>query len=467
MARKKKTVKNITISGFAAKGRSVGRNEEGRVCFVENTVPGDVVDIIVTKKKEGFVEGWPNVFHKHSEDRIEGFCTHFGVCGGCKYQNLSYEKQLFYKEKVAKDAIERIGKVEAEAFLPIVPSLKTTFYRNKLEYTFSNKRWLTAEEITEDSTNVADVLGFHRPRAFDKIVDIEKCYLEPDPSNGIRNAAKEIGIEQGLEFFDIRKNTGYLRNIIIRVTTTGEVMVIVVVYQEDQEKREAYLDELFRRFPSITSLHYCVNSKVNDFILDLDIVTYLGKGYIEEFLGEIKYKIGPKSFFQTNTEQAIRLFDLVVDFAEFTGSENVYDLYTGIGSIALYIAKQVKQVVGVEEIAAAIDDARINMEYNSIENAVFYAGDVKNIVTTEFADKHGKPDIVITDPPRAGMHKKVVETLLELAAPKIVYVSCNPATQARDINLLSEKYDTLKIQPVDMFPHTPHIECIALLKLRE
>lgn len=466
MARKKKVLKNVTLSGFAHKGRSVGRDEEGRVCFVERTVPGDVVDVIVTKKKGGFMEGFPQVFHKYSADRIEGFCSHFGVCGGCKYQNLAYETQLHHKEQVVKDAIERIGKVESTVFHPIVPSLETQFYRNKLEFTFANKRWLTNEEIADGTSNEADVLGFHRPRAFDKIINIDKCYLQADPCNGIRNAAREIGMEQGLVFFDIRKNEGYLRNIIIRVTTLGEVMVIVVVHTGEEEKRTAYLDELLRRFPSITSLHYCVNPKVNDFILDLDILTYHGKGYIEESLGDIRYKIGPKSFFQTNTRQAIRLFDLVVEFAGFTGAENVYDLYTGIGSIALYIAQKVKQVVGVEEIAAAIDDARINMEYNNIDNAVFYAGDVKDIVTAEFAEKHGQPDIVITDPPRAGMHKKVVQTLLELAAPKIVYVSCNPATQARDLNLLSEKYDLIKVQPVDMFPHTPHIESIALLSLK-
>ncbi|MEM8907072.1 MAG: 23S rRNA (uracil(1939)-C(5))-methyltransferase RlmD [Bacteroidota bacterium] len=467
MARKKKIIQNVRLSGFADKGRSVGRDEEGRVCFVENTVPGDLVDMVVTRKKTGYLEGFPKIFHEYSADRIPAFCTHFGVCGGCKYQHLAYETQLHHKEKVVKDAIQRIGKINPGTFLPIVPSEQTTYYRNKLEFTFANKRWLTTEEIAQGISNEADVLGFHRPRAFDKIVDIDHCYLEGDPSNAIRNAARAIGQEQGLAFFNTRQNKGYLRNIVIRVTTIGEVMVTVVFHEAIEEQQNAYLDELLQRCPEITSLHYCINPKVNDFILDLDIVRYKGKGFIEENLGDIRYKIGPKSFFQTNTRQAIRLFDIVTDFAGFTGTENVYDLYTGIGSIALYIAKRVGQVVGVEEIAAAIEDARINMAYNEIDNAVFYAGDVKTIVTPEFAHQHGRPDVVITDPPRAGMHQKVVATLLELAAPKIVYVSCNPATQARDLQLLSEKYETLKIQPVDMFPHTHHIESVALLALRE
>ncbi|MEM9822403.1 MAG: 23S rRNA (uracil(1939)-C(5))-methyltransferase RlmD [Bacteroidota bacterium] len=466
MARKKKIIKNVRLTGFADKGRSVGRDEEGRVCFVENTVPGDLVDVVVTKKRSGYLQGFPKIFHEYSPDRIDAFCEYFGICGGCKYQNLDYATQLKHKEQVVFDAVHRIGKVKPEAFLPILPSERTTFYRNKLEFTFSDKRWLTNEEIAAGASNQADVLGFHRPRAFDKIVDIQKCHLEEDPSNAIRNAARAIGIEQGLEFFDIRKNTGDLRNIVIRVMAVGEVMVIVVFYRDEAEKRKAYLDELLRRVPSITSLHYCINPKVNDFILDLDIHLHHGKAYVEETLGEVRYKIGPKSFFQTNTRQAIRLFDVVCDFAEFDGTENVYDLYTGIGSIALYIAQRVKQVVGVEEIAAAIDDAKINMAYNEIDNTVFYAGDVKDILSNEFAEKHGRPDLVITDPPRAGMHPKVVKILLDLAAPKVVYVSCNPATQARDLNLLSEKYDTLKVRAVDMFPHTHHIESVALLQLK-
>ena len=465
--KKRRIVENVKLTGFADKGRSVGRSEEGIAVFVENAVPGDIVDVQISKKKGSYMEGFPIAFHEHSPDRIEGFCEHFGVCGGCKYQNLAYETQLKHKQQVVYDAMTRIGKVDVEKMLPIVPSLETKYYRNKLEFTFSNKRWLEADELNSDTTNVEDVLGFHRPRAFDKIVNINHCYLEPDPSNDIRNAVRKMAIERKLDFFDLRQQTGFMRHLLIRVTTTGETMVIVVFYREEEESRKALLDDLLTQFPQITSLHYCINPKPNDFILDLDIVTYAGKAFIEETLGDIKYKIGPKSFFQTNTKQAIRLFNIVVDFAGLTGTENVYDLYTGIGSIALYIADKCKQVVGVEEVAAAIDDAKINMEYNGIENTIFYAGDVKNIVTTEFAEKHGKPDLVITDPPRAGMHANVVKTLLELAAPKIVYVICNPATQARDVQLLSEKYDVEKLQPVDMFPHTHHIESVALLKLKE
>ncbi len=454
----------VEITGVADKGRSVGRDSEGQVVFVENTVPGDLVDIVVTKEKKGFREGFPSHFHRYSEDRIEAFCQHFGVCGGCKWQNLAYEKQLEHKFDVVENAIIRIGKVKVGDFLPILPSLKTTYYRNKLEFTFSNKRWLTREEIDSEMTNKEDVLGFHRPRAFDKIVDIKHCYLQQEPSNNIRNVAKAIAIDQELEFYNMRDHTGYVRHLMLRITTLNEVMVIVSFGQEHLEKRKAYLDELLNRLPEITSLHYCINEKVNDFILDLPIHTYHGKGYVEENLGKVNFRIGPKSFFQTNTEQAVRLFDKVVEFAELKGTENVYDLYTGIGSIALYIAEKCKQVVGIEEVAPAIEDAIQNAARNNIDNAVFYAGDVKKILSEEFAEKHGKPDLVITDPPRAGMHPKVVKLLLKLEAPRIVYVSCNPGTQARDLNLLKAKYKVIKVQPVDMFPHTHHIETVALLE---
>lgn len=470
MGRRKKNriteVKNVTISGFADKGRCVGRDEEGMVLFVERTVPGDVVDVRVTKKKNGFLEGYPLVFKKLSDERIEGFCEHFGVCGGCKYQNLPYETQLKYKQEVVENAIRRIGKITEAPILPILGSTETQFYRNKLDFSFSNKRWVTEEEKENGVSNEEDVLGFHRPRAWDKIVDIQKCWLEPDPSNALRNYMRELGRELNMSFYDTRAQVGALRNTVVRVTTLGQVMAIVVFGQSEAEDRQKYLDRLITKFPEITSLYSCVNTKLNDFILDLPIDLYHGSPFIEEQLGSVTYKIGPKSFFQTNTKQAVRLFDVVVDFAELDGSENVYDLYCGIGSIALYVANQCRQVVGIEEVEAAIDDAKMNQDHNNINNAVFYAGDVRKILSDEFADTHGKPDVVITDPPRAGMHPKVVDMLIKLAAPKMVYVSCNPATQARDLKLLEEIYEVKKIQPVDMFPHTQHIESVALLILK-
>ncbi len=462
----RKTLENVTITGVADKGRSVGRDAEGKVVFVENTVPGDVVDVKLSRQKEGWSEGFPVHFHKLSEDRIEAFCQHFGVCGGCKWQHLAYETQLQHKESVVFNAIKRIGKIGDAEYLPIVPSKNTKYYRNKLEFTFSNRRWLTEEDIGTGASNQEDVLGFHRPRAFDKIVDIEHCYLQKDPSNEIRNTLRGIAKEQNLKFFDLKEKTGDVRHVLIRTTSLDQVMIIVSFGNNDKEMIAKFLDEVNNRVEGISSLHYCVNTKVNDFILDLDILCYSGQGYIEEMLGDVKFRIGAKSFFQTNTDQAVILFDKVCEFAEFDGTENVYDLYTGLGSIALYIANRVKQVVGIEEIEAAIVDAKANAERNEMNNAVFYAGAVRNILSTEFSEKHGKPDVVITDPPRAGMHKKVVRLLLELESPKIVYVSCNPATQARDLRLLTAKYSVTKIQPVDMFPHTHHIETVAMLYLK-
>ena len=467
MRKKIKTiVQKVKITGIADKGRAVGRADNGQVIFVENVVPGDVVDVLVLKDRKGFKEGIANHFHSYSEDRQEAFCQHFGVCGGCKWQNLAYETQLKHKEIVVADAMRRIGKVEIGEILPIVPAVEIKYYRNKLEFTFSNKKWLTKEEISKGTLNYKNVLGFHRPRAFDKIVEIEHCYLQADPSNEIRNTIRDIGNEMDLDFLDLNAKDGFLRHLLLRITTLGEIMLIVSFYKEDKEKRIAFLDEILKRFPKISSLHYCINPKENDFILDLDILTYQGKGYIEETLGEVKFRIGPKSFFQTNSKQGVQLFDKVVEFAGLTGSENVYDLYTGIGSIALYIAKYCKQVVGIEEVESAIEDAKENSKLNGFSNTVFYAGDVKNILSPNFSKDHGKPDLVITDPPRAGMHADVVKLLLLLESPKIVYVSCNPATQARDFRLLSEKYEVIKLQPVDMFPHTHHVETVALLQLK-
>jgi len=464
---KKIIAEKVTFTGFADKGRSVGRDEQGRVFFVEDVAPGDVADILVLKKKKGFLMGVPQHFHKRSDHRTDPFCQHFDNCGGCQYQHISYEAQLVHKEKVVRDAIERIAKLQPEEFFPILGGERTTYYRNKMEYAFSCKRWLTHEEIQTDISNLEDVLGFHRAGAFDKIVDIKHCWLQEEPSNDLRNTIKALAIEQGLSFYDMRENKGFLRHIMIRVTTLGEILLILSISRDDQEKIKGLLDATIEKFPPLTSVYYCVNPKVNDYLLDLDMISYYGKGYVEEQLGHVKFQIGPKSFFQTNTRQGKVLYDVVKDFAGLQGHENVYDLYSGLGSIALYVAKHCKQVVGIEEIEAAVNDARINSKLNGIDNAVFYAGDVKDILTENFAQEHGKPDLLITDPPRAGMHPKVVDYLLKLEAPKLVYVSCNPATQARDLALLNEKYDLKKIQPVDMFPNTYHIENVALLELKK
>ena len=465
--KKPKLINEVEITGLADRGKSVGRDADGEVVFVERVAPGDIVDVLVLRKKKGVMQGVPQHFHKYSEDRQEPFCSHFGSCGGCKLQHIQYEAQIKHKQQIVFDAIKRIAKIDiGDGFLPILPAIETDYYRNKMEFTFSNKRWLQVEELNTSIDNKVDVLGFHPGGSYDKVVDVNHCFLQLEPSNNIRNTIKAIAIEQGLEFYDASAKTGYLRNVIVRITTLGQVMLIFSLFHDDKEMREQFFKSLLKACPEINALYFCINSKVNDFIMDLDFNLYHGEECIEEVLGDIKFKIGPKSFFQTNSRQAVRLFDVVKSFAGLSGKENVYDLYTGLGSIALYLAKACKQVVGIEEIESAIEDAKINADINQIENAIFYAGDVKNILTTEFAQEHGAPDVVITDPPRSGMHANVVQMLLQLASPKIVYVSCNPATQARDLNLLKEKYTTTKIQPVDMFPHTHHIESVALLELK-
>lgn len=469
MARKKIVLEGIAITGIAEKGKGVGRTAEGMVVFVEDTVPGDVVDVFVQKKKNGYAEGYAQAYISHSPKRVEAFCQHFKVCGGCKWQYLDYADQLIHKDQLVRDALMRIGKIAVQEFLPIVGAPETTYYRNKLEFAFSNRRWLLSEEKDAPPTDTPDpgALGFHRAGFFDKIVDIEHCWLQAAPSNDIRNAARAIAIEQGLNFYDMRAHVGVLRNLLLRRTTTGELMVVVSFGPSTPEQRTGFMDALLARFPdAITTLVYNENLKKNDALHDLDMITYTGPGYVVEMLGDVRYIIGPKSFFQTNSRQAKNLYDVVVDFAELTGIENVYDLYTGTGSIALYLAKHCKQVVGIEEIPEAIADAEANKSLNGIQNTVFYAGDVKDVLTPAFVSQHGKPDLVVTDPPRAGMHDKALRFLLDLAAPRIVYVSCNPATQARDLQALSEKYAVLKARPVDMFPHTHHIENVALLALR-
>lgn len=477
MARKSRSfiAPAVFIHGVADRGKGVGRTADGLVVFVEGAVPGDLVDVFVQKKKGGFGEGRIENLLEASAQRTEPFCQHFTVCGGCKWQHLDYAAQLEHKNQHVLDAFQRIAKVPVQTFLPILGAPETTHYRNKLEFAFSNKRWLLPGEMPPPSPLGAEEqprpkfpgLGFHRAGAFDKVVDIHRCWLQAEPSNAIRNAAREIALEQGLEFYDVRHHEGFLRNLMLRLTTTGEVLLLVSFARDEPEAIRAFLDALLERFgDQLTSVVYCINPKQNDTVFDLDMITYHGKGYVVEQLGDLRFKIGPKSFFQTNSVQAKNLYDTVVQFAGLTGAENVYDLYTGTGSIALYVARYCKQVVGIEEIPEAIADAEKNRALNGIENAIFYAGDVKQVLDPAFVERHGRPDLVITDPPRAGMHEKAVRFLLDLAAPRIVYVSCNPATQARDIQLLSEKYDVLTVRPVDMFPHTHHIESVALLVRR-
>lgn len=465
MARKQLVLPAVPFHGIADRGKGVGRTEDGLVVFAEGVVPGDVADIFVQKKKGGFAEGRLERLVQPSPDRIEPFCQHFSVCGGCKWKNLDYATQLRHKHQSVVDAFERIAKVPVGEMQPILGSPETVFYRNKLEFAFASKRWLLNEELNTGIV-AGSGLGFHKAGAFDKVIDIEKCWLQTEPSNALRNAAREIALEQGLDFYDVRRHTGFLRNMMVRLCTTGEIMVLFSFAYDDQEAIQAYLSALLDRFPTLTTLVYCINDKLNDTVFDREMIAWHGKGYVIEQLGSLRFKIGPKSFFQTNSRQAKALYDTTREFAGLTGNERVFDLYTGTGSIALYVADLCKEVIGIEEIPEAIEDAKENQLLNNIDNAVFYAGDVRRVLSPEFIEKHGKPDVVITDPPRAGMHEKAILFLLELAAPRIVYVSCNPATQARDIQLLSELYRVVKVRPVDMFPHTHHIENVALLELK-
>lgn len=469
MARnRKRLIPNVHIFGIADKGMSVGKTEEGMIVFVENAVPGDVIDMMTMRKKKGLWFGRTETVHKYSEDRAEPFCEHFGVCGGCKWQHLNYQAQLKHKEIVVHDAFRRIAKVPIGEIQPILGAEKTSHYRNKLIYSFAARKWITQELL--DSGEEIDFnfgLGFHKAGAFDKVVDINQCHLQAEPSNEIRNKLRAYTLENEISYHNPRSHEGFMRNLFLRSNRAGEWMLNLIIHKPEMELITPMMDMLIETFPQIKSAYYTVNEKLNDSTDDLDMIHYHGEKYITESLDDVTFRIGPKSFFQTNSYQAEELYRVVKDFANFQGTENVYDLYTGLGSIALYIAKYCKHVVGIEEIAAAIDDANVNKKENNIDNATFYAGDVKNILTDEFAKRHGKPDILITDPPRAGMHAEVVHMLLKLEAPKIVYVSCNPATQARDVKLLAEKYELLKIKPVDMFPHTHHIENVALLQLKK
>ncbi|MDL2266144.1 23S rRNA (uracil(1939)-C(5))-methyltransferase RlmD [Parabacteroides sp. OttesenSCG-928-G07] len=468
MARKKKQLpilEKVMITDVAAEGKALARVDE-KVVFVPYVAPGDVVDIQLTRKKNNYAEGKAIHFHSYSEERAEPFCEHFGVCGGCKWQHLPYEAQLKYKHKQVVDSLTRIGKVEMEELFPIVGSEKTTFYRNKLEFTFSNKKWLTEEEIRSgESFECMSGVGFHIPGMFDKVLDINKCWLQNDISNRIRLAIKNYCLtHEGYPFFDLRNQEGFIRTLMIRTSSTGDLMVVVVFYAEDKERREALLSYLVEQFPEITSLQYVINGKCNDTITDQEVITFNGKDHILEEMEGISFKVGPKSFYQTNSEQAYNLYKITRDFAGLTGEELVYDLYTGTGTIANFISRRAKKVIGIEYVPEAIEDAKVNSALNKIDNTLFFAGDMKDILTEEFIRQHGKPDVIITDPPRAGMHDDVIRAILFAAPSRIVYVSCNPATQARDLSLLSSDYKVRKVQPVDMFPHTHHVENVVLLE---
>lgn len=465
-------MEKVSITEAAAEGKALAR-VENMVVFVDNAVPGDVADLQVTRKKSNYREARAIHFHVLSDKRIEPKCSHFGICGGCKWQNMAYEHQLFYKQKQVKDNLERLAKVPLPEILPILGSKNEYYYRNKLEYTFSHRGWMTEEEI-KSGENFGDrpALGFHIPGMFDKILDIKECFLQPEPSNAIRLSIKKHAVENNLEFFNTREQTGFLRNIIIRNTSTGELMVNVIFAKEDQEKRKGLLSFLSDKFPEITSLLYTINTKRNDTINDLDVQSFKGPDFIMEEMPafesgiKLKFKIGAKSFFQTNTQQAYRLYKIAAEFAELKTTDLVYDLYTGTGTIACFVAGKAKKVVGIEYVPSAIEDAKENAALNNISNTSFFAGDMKDVLSPEFVQQNGKPDVIITDPPRAGMHENVVNRMLEMEPQRIVYVSCNPATQARDIALLSAKYKVQKVQPVDMFPHTHHVENIVMLAKR-
>ncbi len=482
-------LEQVLVEDYAAEGKSLAKLD-GKVIFIEGGVPGDVVDIQLSKNKKDWAEGRVLRFLSYSPDRVSPFCQHFGVCGGCQWQMLPYEKQLIYKQKQVVDNLQRIGKVSLPEIRPIMGALETRFYRNKIEYTFGTKEFLPegifkkqmAEkdssfagdsngfeafgQVNAESGALPGVAGFHARGFFDKIVDIQACYLQDEPTNAIRLEVKRFAIEHDFPFYDIRNHEGFLRNMQVRLCTTGELMVNIVVGEKQDQKISALLDHLLQKFPGITTLLYTINTKKNDSLFDLEPVIYHGKGYVIEMLEDFKFKIGPKSFFQTNTRQAERLYLATREMAELTGSETVYDLYCGTGSIGIFVSRHAKKIVGVELIEAAIADAKENAALNNLSDTAFFAGDVIDICNDDFFAVHGKPDVIITDPPRAGMHEKLVRKILDIAAPVVVYVSCNPATQARDLNWLDEKYEVTAIQPVDMFPHTLHIENVVQLKLK-
>ncbi len=457
-------IDGLSLFDIAEDGKGVGRHED-LVIFVEKGVPGDLVDVELVRKKKNFGEATISRLIEPSVHRTTPFCPHFGVCGGCKWQHMTYEAQLTYKQQSVLNALTRIGKIDASGIEPILPSANTQYYRNKLEFTFSNKRWLTSMDEPVDDQDM-DALGFHVPGRFDKILQIQHCYLQGGLSNEIRIAIYEFAKRNGLSFYDLKQHEGALRNLIIRTSSTGELMVIVVFAHVSEDEIEATMEFVKREFPQIHSLLYVVNQKRNDTIFDQDVHCYAGRDHIFEEMEGLRFKVGPKSFYQTNSEQAYELYKITREFAQLKGDERVYDLYTGAGTIANFVARQAKEVIGIEYVPTAIEDAKINSDLNNIQNTKFFAGDMKDVLTAEFFHEHGRPDLVITDPPRAGMHPDVVNRLLEMEAPRIVYVSCNAATQARDIELLKEKYQVERIKPVDMFPQTQHVENVVSLILK-
>lgn len=464
--RKEKIIESLEITEFAAEGKSIGKHE-GKVVFVPYAAPGDIVDVRVGKDRRNHAEGTIVNFHKRSDKRIEPKCKYFTVCGGCKWQHVPYKEQLGFKETQVKDQLERIGKLNIQEFLPIKGSVNEYEYRNKMEYTFAHKRWLTDEEVRSgaDFTN-AQALGFHIPGRFDKILDIDECHLMNKAHNEIRNEIRDYAKNNNISFYNVHEFSGALRNVMIRVTEKGEWMILMIFGEPLNDQLRKLMDHLAVKFPFINSLLYVINQKKNDTYGDLPIVVYKGNDHIMEDFGHLQFKISPKSFFQTNTKQAIELYTVTKNFADLSGNELVYDLYTGTGSIACFVADKAKRVIGVEYVEDAIKDAKINSELNTITNTDFYSGDMKDVLNDEFIAKHGKPDVIITDPPRAGMHEDVVKKILEISPARIVYVSCNPATQARDIAWLGDTYKVVKSQPVDMFPHTHHVENVVLLELK-
>ena len=468
MARRKNKpfYEEVTITDIGAEGKAIAKVNDV-VVFVPYAVPGDIVDLQVTKKRKRFQEARITKTHHLSEDRIAPVCEHYGVCGGCKWQSLPYEKQLYYKQKQVVDQLTRLGKIDLPEICPIMGSSQTEFYRNKLEFTFSNKKWLTFEEMDNGAKGESmDGVGFHIPGLFDKVVDIKKCWLQKDPSNALRNEVRAYANKVGISYFDLRNQTGFLRTMIVRTTSTGELMVILSFFHEQLEWQEGLMTHLVKTFPEITSLMYVINPKANDTIGDLDVKCYKGTPYIYEEMEGLKFKIGPKSFYQTNSEQAYELYKVAREFAGLEKDDVVYDLYTGTGTIANFVSGQCSRVIGIEYVEDAIKDAKINSENNAINNTSFFAGDMKDILTDDFVNAQGRPDVIITDPPRAGMHEDVIKVILNAAPKKVVYVSCNPATQARDLQLMDEIYKVTRVQPVDMFPHTHHIENVVLLEKR-
>ncbi len=467
MRKKTKRVvfENVMVTDAAAKGKTIGKAPDGRVIFLNNTVPGDVVDVQTTKKRKAYFEGTAINFHSLSDKRVDPVCQHFNVCGGCKWQDMGYEHQLFYKQKEVENNLKRIGHLDLPELTPILGSEQQYFYRNKMEFSFSDSRWLTLEEVKSDNQiEDRNALGFHIPGMWDKILDIKKCHLQKDPSNAIRLETKKFAVENGLTFFNPRNQYGMLRTLMIRTSSIGEIMILVQFFENDKEKRELLLNHLSLTFPEITSLLYVINPKQNDTIYDQEIICFSGRDHIFEEMEGLKFKINAKSFYQTNSEQAYELYKITRNFADLKGDELVYDLYTGTGTIAQFVSKKAKKVVGIESVPEAILDAKANAERNEIENVDFFVGDMKNVFNEQFITQNGIPDIIITDPPRDGMHKDVVQQILNIAPKKVVYVSCNSATQARDLELMKEMYDITKVQPVDMFPQTHHVENVVLLE---